>query len=44
MYVPSPSESDVDEQVRVTASPLITYSVAPFDAVIVGVATKELRH
>ena len=42
-YVPVPSASDVDEQVKVTASPLITYSVAPFVAVIVGVATKGLR-
>ena len=41
-YVPVPSGSDVDEQVRVTTSPLITYSLASFDAVISGVATKEL--
>ena len=41
-YVPVPSGSDVDEQVRITVSPSITYFVAPFDAVITGLTTNEL--
>ena len=40
-YVPVPSGSDVDEQVRITVSPLITYFLTSFVAPIVGVATKE---
>ena len=42
VMVPSASDVELDEQVKVTTSPLITYSASPFDAVIVGVATKEL--